>query len=113
MPALAREMIGVLAGQLDGLDIKLRTIEKRLMAWHRQDQTSQCLATIPGIGPIAGVSFALKVADPQAFRSSRHFASWIGITPRENSTAGDRSSAGSAAPAMRIYGACWSSGRPR
>src|SRR6516162_3518106 len=113
VPALAREMIGVLAGQLDGLDIKLRTIEKRLMAWHRQDQTSQCLATIPGIGPIAGVSFALKVADPQAFRSSRHFASWIGITPRENSTAGDRSSAGSAAPAMRIYGACWSSGRPR
>jgi transposase len=88
VPALAREMIGVLAGQLDGLDIKLRTVEKRLMAWHRQDQTSQCLATIPGIGPIAGVSFALKVADPQAFRSSRHFASWIGITPRENSTAG-------------------------
>src|SRR6516164_10314473 len=88
VPALAREMIGVLASQLDGLEIKLKTIEKRLMAWHRQDQISQCLATIPGIGPISGVSFALKVADPKAFRSGRHFASWIGITPRENSTAG-------------------------
>jgi transposase len=46
------------------------------------------LATIPGIGPIGGLSFALKVPDPKVFRSSRHFAVWIGITPRENSTAG-------------------------
>ena len=88
VPALAREMIGVLAGQLDGLDIKRKAIEARLMAWHRQDQTSQCLATIPGIGPIGGVSFALKAPDPKAFRSARHFASWVGITPREDSTAG-------------------------
>jgi transposase len=88
VPALAREMIGVLAGQLDGLDIKRKAIEARLMAWHRQDQTSQRLATIPGIGPIGGVSFALKVPDPKAFRSARHFASWVGITPREDSTAG-------------------------
>jgi transposase len=88
VPALAREMIGVLASQLNGLDIKLKAIEARLMAWHRQDQTSQCLATIPGIGPIGGVSFALKVADPGVFRSGRRFAAWIGITPREDSTAG-------------------------
>ena len=64
VPALAREMIGMLASQLDGLDIKLKAIENRLMAWHRQDPTSQCLATVPGIGPISGVSFALKVPDP-------------------------------------------------
>jgi transposase len=88
VPALAREMVSMLASQLDGLDIKLKAIEARLMAWHRQDQTSQLLATIPGIGPIGGVSFALKVPDPKVFRSSRHFASWIGITPREASTAG-------------------------
>jgi len=77
-----------MAGQLDGLAIKLKAIEAQLMAWHRQDQTSQCLATIPGVGPISGVSFALKVADPGAFRSGRHFAALIGITPREDSTAG-------------------------
>jgi len=88
VPALAREIIVVLASQLDGLNIKLKAIEARVMAWHRQDQTSQCLATIPGIGPIGGVSFALKVPDPKAFHSGRHFAAWIGITPREDSTAG-------------------------
>jgi transposase len=88
VPDLAREMIGVLAGQLPMLGAKLKAIEARLMAWHRQNAISQLLATIPGIGPIGGVSFALKVAEPRVFRSCRHFASWIGITPRESSTAG-------------------------
>jgi transposase len=60
VPALAREMLGLLAGQLDAVNGQLRAIEARLMAWHRQNQTSQCLATIPGIGPIGAVSFALK-----------------------------------------------------
>ncbi len=88
VPALAREMLDLLAGQLEAVNGKLKAIEARLMAWHRQDQTSQCLATIPGIGPIGGLSFALKVADAKAFRSGRHFAAWIGITPRENATPG-------------------------
>jgi transposase len=88
VPALAREMIGVLAGQLERLNAELKGIEARLIAYHRQDQTSQCLATIPGIGPIGGISFALKVPDAKAFRSARHFAAWIGITPRETSTGG-------------------------
>jgi transposase len=88
VPVLAREMIGELAAQLPGLDAKLKTVETRLMAWHRQNQTSQLLATVPGVGPIGGVSFTLKVPDPKAFRSCRHFAAWVGITPRENSTGG-------------------------
>jgi transposase len=88
VPALAREMVDLLADQLETLNAKLKALEARLIAYHRQDQTSRCLATIPGIGPIGSLSFALKVPDPKAFRSGRHFAAWIGITPRENSTGG-------------------------
>jgi len=88
VPALAQEMIGELTCQLAALDAKLTAVQARLTAWHRHNQTSQLLATIPGVGPISGVSFALKVPDPKVFRSGRHFAAWVGITPRENSTAG-------------------------
>jgi transposase len=88
VPALAREMLNLLADQLAALEARLAAIEARLMALHKESATSQCLATQPGIGPIAGVSFALKVSNPGAFRSARHFAAWIGITPRENSTGG-------------------------
>ena len=88
VPALAREMIGELAGQLPMLDAKLKPVEARLVTWHRHNQTSQLLTTIRGIGPMGGVSFALKVPEPKVFRSCRHFAAWVGKTPSENSMAG-------------------------
>lgn len=88
VPPLALEMLRLLAGQLDALDIKLKIIETKLLAWHKQDPVSQCLATQPGIGPIGAVSFSLKVTDPKLFRSARHFAAWLGLTPRENATGG-------------------------
>ena len=88
VPTLALEMLDLLARQLDELAGKLKTIEAKLMAWHKQDPVSQCLATQPGIGPIGAVSFSLKVTDPKAFRSGRHFAAWLGLTPKENATGG-------------------------
>jgi transposase len=88
VPALALEMLSLLARQLDELDGRIKTIEARLMAWHKADPVSRCLATQPGIGPIGAVSFALKVTDPKAFRSGRHFAAWLGLTPKENATGG-------------------------
>jgi transposase len=88
VPALAREMLGVLAGQLAAIETRLARLEAKLMARHKADPRSRLLATVPGVGPIGAVSFALKVPDPTVFRSGRHFAAWLGITPREHSTAG-------------------------
>jgi transposase len=88
VPALALDMLRLLASQLDALEVKLKIIEARLIAWYKQDPVSQCLATQPGIGPISAVSFALKVTDPKAFGSGRHFAAWLGLTPKENGTGG-------------------------
>jgi transposase len=81
-------MLAELGAQLAALEARIKALEARLMARHRTDPRSQLLATIPGVGPIGAVSFALKVPDARAFRSGRHFAAWLGITPREHSTAG-------------------------
>jgi len=88
VPGLALALLKVLAGQIDALEAKLKTLEAELMALHKADPVSQCLATQPGIGPIGAVSFSLKVPDPKAFGSGRHFAAWLGITPKENSSGG-------------------------
>jgi transposase len=88
VPQLAREILGLLSTQLDALDAKLTALEARLLQWHKADPVSQCLASQPGIGPIGAVSFSLKVSDPKGFRSGRHFAAWLGITPKENATGG-------------------------
>jgi transposase len=88
VPGLALEMLSVLSGQLDALEAKLKALETRLMALHKQDPVSRCLATQPGVGPIGALSFSLKVSDPKGFRSGRHFAAWLGLTPKENATGG-------------------------
>jgi transposase len=46
------------------------------------------LAQIPGIGPIVATALAMKAPDPRLFPSGRHFAAWIGLTPKDHSTAG-------------------------
>lgn len=88
VPALARDMLGLMADQLAAIDAKLKGLEARLLALHRESPVSQCLATQPGIGPIGAISFTLKVTDPKGFRSGRHFAAWLGLTPKDNSSGG-------------------------
>ena len=58
------------------------------MAWHRADECSRRLAKIPGIGPIGAVLLKMKTPEPELFRSGRQFAAWIGLTPKDHSTAG-------------------------
>ena len=58
------------------------------MAWHRADACSRRLAQIPGIGPIGAAMLVMKTPAPGTFRSARHFAAWLGLTPKDHSTAG-------------------------
>jgi transposase len=88
VPELAREIFARLAAQLAALDEEVRGLETRLKAWHRTNEMSRRLAAIPGIGPIGATALAMKVPDPTVFRSARHFAAWLGLTPKDHSTAG-------------------------
>jgi transposase len=77
-----------LAVQLDSLGQEVRTIERQLMAWHRQNQASQRLETIPGVGLITATALAASVPDPTVFTSGRQFAAYLGLVPRQNSSGG-------------------------
>jgi transposase len=88
LPALARELFGLHGKEYAQLQARLEEIEARLMAWHRADACSQRLAQIPGIGPIGASMLVMKTPVPETFRSGRHFAAWLGLTPKDHSTAG-------------------------
>lgn len=88
VPALARELVADLARRWDQLEGELRLADRRLMAWHRGDEMSRRLAKVPSLGPIGASMLVLKVPDPRHFRSGRDFAAWIGLTPKDHSTAG-------------------------
>lgn len=88
LPPLAKEMFAVLATDYAELGRRLGRLETRLRAWQRGDETSRRLMEVPGIGPIAAALLVMKVPNPDAFRSGRDFAAWLGLTPKDHSTAG-------------------------
>ena len=88
VPALAREILAGLFAQMKSLEQQVRDLEKKLLAWHRTNACSRRLATIPGVGPITAATLAMKVPHPSVFQSARHFAAWLGLTPKDHSTAG-------------------------
>jgi len=67
---------------------RLNDIEKRLRAWHKGNGQSKRLETIPGVGLIGATALCALVPDPKLFKNGRHFAAWIGITPRLDGTGG-------------------------
>jgi transposase len=87
IPSEAKAMLARLGREIEHLDTKLAELEVQLMAMHKTNPLSQRLATIPGIGVIIALTLAIEV-DPAAFQSGRHLAAWIGLTPKEHSTAG-------------------------
>src|SRR5262245_55815204 len=86
LPDVARQVLQVLANQIEQIEAAVAALEKQLMAWHKTNAVSQRLAGIPGIGPIIATVIATTVADPGVFRSGREFAAWLGLVPRQNST---------------------------
>jgi transposase len=88
LPVLARELFAIQGRDYAQLQAELKAIEARLRAWHRANADSRRLAKIPGVGPIGATTLVMKTPDPGAFPSGRHFAAWLGLTPKDHSTAG-------------------------
>lgn len=88
VPALAREMFAVQGEEHARLDAQIAAVEAKLHEWHRANAVSRRLVAIPGIGPVTASLLAMKVPDPGAFRCGRDFAAWLGLTPKDHSTAG-------------------------
>jgi transposase len=88
LPSLARELFAIQAEDLMQLQAQIGELNAKLMTWHRADECSRRLAKIPSVGPIGAVLLKMKTPDPQLFRSGRQFAAWIGLTPKDHSTAG-------------------------
>jgi transposase len=88
VPLEAVGIVGILAQRALATHAQLREIDRALAAAARTDDVARRLATIPGIGPVGATALAASVTDPDQFRSGRHFAAWLGLTPLQNSSGG-------------------------
>jgi transposase len=67
---------------------RVGTLDQANHGWHRQNETSRRLETIPGVGPITASVLAATVTNPSAFASGRQLAAWLCLVPRQKSTGG-------------------------
>jgi transposase len=88
LPELAWRCIRLILSQLEDVHGRIGQVEREIMTWHRTNEVSQRLETIPGIGLITASALAATITDPNSFRSGRHLAAWIGLVPRQSGTGG-------------------------
>ena len=74
---LFRQLVDRLLEHLKLLDVQVDEIEVQIKAWHRDDETSQKLQKVPGIGPITASALAATVGDAKNFDDGRQ----MGIRP--------------------------------
>jgi transposase len=94
LPTLARLALRGLAAELDAVGRRVKEVEAAILAWHKDDEASRRLATIPGIGPITASAIVATITDPTQFHSARQLAAWIGLVPRQNSSGGKQRQGG-------------------
>ncbi len=87
VPDVAKSMLKDMGSHVADLDAKISVLDQKLNELHKTNPVSQRLAAIPGVGPITAITMALTI-NAADFETGRHFAAWLGLTPREHSTGG-------------------------
>jgi transposase len=83
---LARVALRFLVDQLKMVKVQIAGLEKSLKAWHRSNEASRRLETIPGVGVITATALVATIGDARQFKSGRELAAWLGLVPKQSSS---------------------------
>ena len=81
LPDALRQCFHEVCLEIRDYEKRISGIEGQLRALSKQMPTVVLLLTIPGIGLLTATALVALVGDIQRFRSARHFASFLGLTP--------------------------------
>ncbi|MFQ5792854.1 MAG: IS110 family transposase [Acidobacteriota bacterium] len=90
LPDALRPVLYELCVEIRQLEKRIRELERQLEAFAEHEPLVYRLRTIPGIGLLTATALLAFVGDIVRFRSCRHFASYLGLTPRERSSGNTR-----------------------
>lgn len=87
VPAVVHGTLAEAADEIRALETSIGAVERQLagLARHMPDVT--LLLTVPGIGLITATALVALIGDIRRFPSGRYFASYLGLTPKEDSSA--------------------------
>lgn len=90
-----QELTDLMKQQLRGIYEEILQLNERVERYNRlltstakNHPVARRLSTIPGVGPICATAIIAACGAPTDFKNGRHFASWLGLVPREHSSGG-------------------------
>ena len=86
VPDALRPILAEACSEIIELENRMALVERQLAALADKMPAVARLRSIPGIGLITATALVAFVGDVQRLPSARHFASYLGLTPRERST---------------------------
>ena len=86
LPDALRPALTEAAREIGELETRIRAVEQQLERMACESFLVSRLRTIPGVGLLTATALVAFVGDVQRFPSGRHFASYLGLTPRESSS---------------------------
>jgi transposase len=90
IPLRLRRLARVIYREIREVEKRMQDVERELEQVIREEPTLEALRTIPGVGVLTATAMYAAVGNVHQFRSGRHLASWLGLTPRESSSGGRR-----------------------
>jgi transposase len=94
LPETLVAALRIVLAQLDMLTPAIAALETRIKAVVKGDPDMRRLARVPSVGFITAHAVVAAIGDGRRFACGRDFTAWMGITPRENSSAGKRRTGG-------------------
>ena len=86
LPDALRSPLAEACLEIRELEERVQACETQLKALAGQMPEVRRLETIPGIGLLTATALVAFVGDARRFKTARHFASYLGLTPRERSS---------------------------
>ena len=88
LPAVFRELLLRLRSHLLELNRQIEELEDQIGTWHKNNEDSQRLANIPGVGVLTASALVASIGDARCFKNGRELAAWLGLVPRQHSSGG-------------------------
>jgi transposase len=86
LPSMARLALKEIIAQLDALKDEIGKLDRVVLEHCRSNEASRRLCAIPGVGPITASAIVASIADARAFKSGRHLAAFLGLTPKQDAS---------------------------
>ena len=87
LPALLRPTMRAMVDEIRLLEVRISELEKELGSLAKASPACTTLLSVPGIGLLTATAMVAATSGEVAqYQDARHFASWFGLTPKENSS---------------------------